>query len=321
MMLVSARVCIFADLKRSAMIETIKYGTLRWSHIVRPSEEDLEILKEQHHFHPLDLEDCRSVINLRPKIDVYDDYYFLILHFPSFDSSETFVDTKEIKVFWGKDFLITIGKSHWLVKEMFSQEKSRVMAGKKMEVGSSDALLYMILEGLMKETQSLVEKVEKEVDGCGKSLFNRKAEKTIEKISVTQKNVVLLNTMFKPQLVLFNRLQTGTIPGYAENMEDYWGNILDYYQKIWDMVEDAGELIRGYSRTFDSLQMNKTNEVIKILTLISSILLPLTFIASLYGMNIDLPLAGHPFSFIILTVAMVAIAVGMIVYFKARKWM
>jgi len=195
------------------------------------------------------------------------------------------------------------------------------MAGKKMELGSSDALLYRILERLMQETQMLVEKVEKDVDSCGKSLFSRKAEKTIEKISFTQKNVVLLNTMFKPQLALFNRLQSGAIPGFAENMEDYWGNILDYYQKSWDMVEDAGELIRGYSRTFDSLQVNKTNEVIKILTLISSILLPLTFIASLYGMNIDLPLARHPFSFVIVTLIMVVIALGMIVYFKARKWM
>ncbi|MBE0646543.1 MAG: magnesium transporter CorA family protein [Bacteroidales bacterium] len=303
------------------MIETIKYGTLRWSHIVRPSEEDLEILNSQYHFHPLDLEDCRSVINLRPKIDVYDDYYFLILHFPSFDSSETFVDTKEIKVFWGKDFLITIGKSHWLVKDMFSQEKSGALAGKKMEIGSSDALLYKILERLMQETQFLVEKVEKSVDNCGKALFNRKAEKTIEKISITQKNVILLNTMFKPQIALFNKLQSGAIPGFAENMADYWGNILDYYQKIWDMVEDAGELIRGYSRTFDSLQVNKTNEVIKILTLISSILLPLTFVASLYGMNIDLPFSNHPYSFFILTLGMGVLAIAMIIYFKAKKWM
>jgi len=303
------------------MIETIKYGTLRWSHIVRPTEEDLEILKDQYHFHPLDLEDCRSIINLRPKIDVYDDYYFLILHFPSFDSSQTFVDTKEIKVFWGKDFLITIGKSHWLVKEMFSQEKARALAGKKMEIGSSDSLLYKILERLMQETQVLVEKVEKDVDNCGKALFSRHAERTIEKISITQKNVVLLNTMFKPQLLLFNRLQSGALPGFAENMEDYWGNILDYYQKIWDTLEDSGELIRGYSRTFDSLQVNKTNEVIKILTLISSILLPLTFIASLYGMNLDLPLAHHPLSFFIITAGMVIIAITMILYFKARKWM
>jgi len=303
------------------MIETIQYGNLRWSHIVRPTEEDLGILKEQYHFHPLDLDDCRSVINLRPKIDVYEDYYFLILHFPSFDSSETFVDTKEIKIFWGKDYLITIGKSHWLVKEMFSQEKSATVAARKMDISSSDALLYKVLERLMKQTQLLVEKVEKAVDSCGKSLFNRKAEKTIEKISITQKNVVLLNTMFKPQLLLFNRLQSGSIPGFAENMADYWGDILDYYQKIWDMVEDAGELIRGYSMTFDSLQVNKTNEVIKILTLISSILLPLIFIASLYGMNIDLPFAKHPYSFVILTLGMAVLAVSMIIYFKARKWM
>ena len=303
------------------MIETIKIGNLKWSHIVRPGEEDLQILSEHFHFHPLDIEDCRSVVNLRPKIDVYDEYYFLILHFPSFDTSQTFVDTKEIKVFWGKDFLITIGKSHWLVKDMFSQEKARAISGKKMEAETSDILLYRILERLMHETQNLVEKIEKDVDSCGKSLFSKNAEKTIEKISITRKNVVLLNTMFKPQLQLFHKLQSGAVHGFAEDMEDYWGNILDFYQKTWDTVEDAAELIRGYSTTFDSLQVNKTNEVMKILTLISSILLPLTFIASLYGMNIKLPIQDHPESFVIVTGVMVIIALFMIVYFKIRRWM
>ena len=303
------------------MIETIKFGNLKWSHIVRPNEEDLQILADQYKFHPLDLEDCRSVVNLRPKIDVYDEYYFLILHFPSFDTSQTFVDTKEIKVFWGKDFLITIGKSHWLVKDMFSQEKARAMSGKKLEVETTDLLLYRILERLMHETQNLVEKIEKDVDSCGKSLFSKKAEKTIEKISITRKNVVLLNTMFKPQLQLFHKLQSGAVQGFAENMEDYWGNILDFYQKTWDTVEDAAELIRGYSTTFDSLQVNRANEVMKILTLVSSILLPLTFIASLYGMNIALPIQNHPASFLIISGIMLLIALAMIIYFKLRRWM
>jgi magnesium transporter len=303
------------------MIETIKFGTLKWSHIVRPTEDDLQTLVDTYHFHPLDIEDCRAATNLRPKIDVYDDYYFMVLHFPSFDSTNFFVDTKEIKLFWGEDFLITISKSHWLVKELFTQEKNKALSGSKMEVGSSDSLLYQILDFLMKETQLLVEKVNKDVESCGKSLFSRGAEKIIEKISITRKNVILLNTMFKPQLLVFNKLQSGTIKGFAENMEDYWGNILDYHQKIWDMVEDDGEMIRGYSMTFDSLQMNKTNEVMKILTLVSSVLLPLTFIASLYGMNIKLPIQEHPDSFIIVSGAMLAIAVGMVIYFRLRKWM
>jgi len=303
------------------MIETIIFGTLRWSHIVRPSEEDLQALQDHYHFHPLDLEDCRSVINLRPKIDIYDDYYFLILHFPTFDSTQTFVDTREIKVFWGRDFLITIGKSHWLVKEMFNKEKNKAISGQKMEVGSSDALLYQILEYLMTEAQKISEKIDKNVDECGKALFNRDAERTIVKISVTRKNVILLNTMIKPQLLLFNKLQSGAIKGFANDMEDYWGNIMDYNQKIWDMVEDDGELIRGYSTTFDSLQVNKTNEVMKILTLVSSILLPLTFIASLYGMNIKLPIQDHRFSFVIVAGIMGLIAIGMFVYFKIRRWL
>jgi magnesium transporter len=303
------------------VIETIKFGTLRWSHIVNPNEEDLQTLKDRYHFHPLDLEDCRSIVNLRPKIDIYDDYHFLILHFPVFDIRQSFIFIREIKFFWGNDYLISIGKSQWLVKEIFDRERARVKTGQRMEVGSSDILLYQILDDLMKVTMKLVEKIDQDVDACGKALFSKNTEPTIERISITRKNVILMNTIFKPQLVLFNKLQSGTIKGFSENMEDYWGNILDYYQKIWDIVEDDGELIKGYSMTFDSLQVNKTNEVMKILTLISSILLPLTFIASLYGMNIKLPVQDHPFSFAIVTGAMIFVALSMIVYFRFRKWL
>ena len=303
------------------MIETVKIGTLRWSHIVRPTDEDLQILKDHFHFHPLDLEDCRTTTTLRPKIDIYDDYYFMILHFPGFDLTNTFIDIKELKFFWGKDFLISIGKSHWLVKDLFNQEKNQASGIQKLEVGTSDALLYRIIEHVMKDTLILMDKIDKAVDISGKSLFSKKAEKTIERISITRKNIILLNTIIKPQLLLFNKLQSGAIKGFAENMQDYWGNILDYYQRIYDMVEDDAELIRGYSMTFDSLQVNKTNEVMKILTLVSSILLPLTFIASLYGMNIKLPIQEHPQSFIIVASAMVIIAIGMVIYFKIRKWM
>jgi magnesium transporter len=303
------------------MIDSIKFDNVVWSHIVRPTEEDLQALHDFYHFHPLDLEDCRSPVNLRPKIDVYDNYYFLILHFPTFDATGTFLDIREIKIFWGKDFLITLGKSQWIVKEIFTQEKKDNDSGRKLHVDSSDALFYRILEHLMEDATGVVERINKAVEKCGVSLFSKHAEKTIEQFSITRKNVILLNTMFKPQLALFNKLQSGTIKGFAENMEEYWGNILDSYQRVWDIVEDAGELIKGYSMTFDSLQVNKTNEVMKILTLISSILLPLTFIASMYGMNIDLPIQRHPASFLIVCMVMLTVAVSMIVYFKIRKWM
>jgi magnesium transporter len=139
---------------------------------------------------------------------------------------------------------------------------------------------------------------------------------------LTRKNLILLNTIFKPQLRLFHKFESGDIEGYAEDMEDYWGNILDYHQKIWDVTEDYAELIEGLAKTFDSSQTNKTNEIIKILTMISSILLPLTFIASIYGMNFaKMPLLHSNNSFWIVMGVMLLLAFGMIGYFKSRKWL
>jgi magnesium transporter len=303
------------------MIETIKLGTLRWSHLFRPTEEELTGLQNYYHFHPLDIEDCKSPVNLRPKIDIYHDYHFLILHFPSLDIQQEFVEAKEIKVFWGKDFLITMGKSHWLIKELFKQEQNETLNGAKLEVGSSDALLYKILENVMEDTRKLVDLVDKSVDTCGKELFSHKPEKTIEKISITRKNVILLNTILKPQMNLFNKLQSGAIKGFADNMEDYWGNIMDSYQRAWDIIEDDRELIIGYSKTFDSLQVNKTHEVMKIMTLLTAIFLPLIFIAILFGLIVKLPLKDYMQPSMLVAGGMVALSLVTVLYFKSRKWM
>jgi len=303
------------------MIETIKIGTIRWHHVLDPKEDDLQYLKDTFYFHPLDIEDCRSKLNQRPKIDVYDDYYFIILHFPKFDRINKFLKTKEVKIFWGEDYVITIGNTHWVIQDLFNLAREQATRKEEFEIGTSDALLYHILERLMTETTTLIRKIGSDVEFLNRDLFNKNSQKTIERISVTRKNIILLNTIFRPQLPLFQKFESGAIEGYAENMEDYWGNILDYYQKIWDMTEDYAELIEGLSKTFDSLQANRTNEIIKILTLISSFILPLSFITGLYGMNVILPFGDHPFAFYGIIGSMVLLVASMFTYFKIKKWM
>jgi magnesium transporter len=303
------------------MIETIKIGTIKWHHIIDPKEEDLQYLKDNFYFHPLDIDDCRSKINQRPKIDVYDDYYFIILHFPKFDRINRFLKTKEVKIFWGEDYVITIGNTHWVVKDLFDEAMDQYQRKEEFEIGTSDALLYHILERLMTATLSMIRKIGSDVEFLNRDLFNKNSQKTIERISVTRKNIILLNTIFKPQLPLFHKFESGAIEGYAENMEDYWGNILDYYQKLWDMTEDYAELIEGLSKTFDSLQANRTNQIMKILTLISSIVLPLSFITGLYGMNVMLPIQDNPYAFWGVMGVMAALVVLMLMYFKMKNWM
>jgi len=289
--------------------------------VLNPSDENLTYLQDNFHFHPLDIEDCRTEYNQRPKIDIYDDYYFIILHFPYFDRNNKFLRIREVKIFWGEDYIITIGKSHWVVTNMFREGKEQANKGDAFEIGTSDSLLYTILERLMKATQKIIKKIGDDVDAINRSLLDIKSERIIERISVIRKNIILLNTMFKPQLPLFAKFESGQIDGFAENMEDYWGNILDYYKQMWDMTEDYAELIEGLSRTFDSLQANRTNEIMKILTLISSILLPLTFLTGLYGMNLNLPLQDDPKSFWIVIGVMIFIALSMFVYFKKKRWL
>ncbi len=303
------------------MIETVKLGTLRWNHINHPTEEDFVFLQNKFYVHPLDIEDCKSKVNQRPKVDSYDDYHFLILHFPIFDKHGKFLQAKEVKIFWWEEQITTIGGSNWVIGKMFHEAQDQEERDEKFEVGTSDALLYLIVEAVMKESFPVVRRIGEDVDKAHRELFEKKAENVIERISIARKNIILLNTVIKPQLRIFQRFEKGNVEGYAENMEDYWGNILDNYQKMWDMIEDYQELIEGLSSTFDSLMANRTNEVMRILTLISSIILPLTFITGIYGMNIDLPGQHKGVAFSIILGTLILIAVIMILYFKKKRWM
>lgn len=305
------------------MIETINFENVKWLHILNPSEDDFDFLLKEYEFHPLDIEDCRSV-NQRPKIDEYDDYYFLILHFPFFDKANKFVRVKEVKIFWGKDYIVTIGRSHWVVKNLFKNiQKKHELGSEELSdiVQSSDSLLYNILDRLMVETYTLILRIGTEVDGINYDIFSKKSEKVIEQLSITRKNIISLNTTFKPQVRVFHKFESGGIKGYEEDMEDYWGNILDQYQKMFDLVEDYGELIEGLSHTFDSLQTNKTNEIMRILTFISTIMLPLSVISGIYGMNVNLPFMQKGWVFGGIVALMVVVVVGFIFYFKKKRWL
>ncbi len=301
------------------MIETLKIENLRWIHIPDPNEENMTYLQDNFDFHPLDIEDCMTRVQ-RPKLDIYDDYRFLILQFPYFDKGLKFVKTKEVKIFWGKDYIITIGKSHWVIRKLFQDAKQKADLGDEDLENNSDALLYKIFDALMEDSFRLMNLIEQNLENISVEMFNRKPEKIIEGISVTRKNLILLNTTFKPQLRLFQKIESGLVSGFSDDMDEYWGDILDAYQKIWDSIEDYQEIIQGFAQTFDSLQANKTNEIMKVLTVFSTVLLPLTFLTGLYGMNIDLPLGNFGNAFYIIIGIMITVVVSLLLYFRKRDW-
>ncbi len=309
------------------MIHQLKFGTIKWYHIPTPTEDDYNFLLNEMHFHPLDIEDCKSTsVVQRSKIDEYDDYYFIILHFPYFDKLNKFLRVREIKIFWTEDAVLTVGKPHWTTKLLFNDAKEVLESSSEQDhpdfsIASSDQLLYNILNPIIDETYKLVRRIGVGIDYISSDLFDQKAQKSIESISVTRKNIILLNTIFKPQLRVFRQFATGGVDGFSDSMEDYWGDLLDAIQKIWDMTEDYEELIESLSKTFDSMQANKTNEIMKILTFFSTIVLPLTFITGLYGMNVRLPFAEQEDAFFGIIFIMILMAILMFIYFKKRNWL
>ncbi len=306
------------------MIETIQYQSIKWLQITNPSEDDYRLLLEDYQFHPLDIEDCRSS-NQRPKLDEYDDYYFLILHFPYFDKGNQFIRIREVKIFWGKDYIITIGKSHWVVKKLFEEMQEDLHdedEDAQEKFASSDILLYTILDRLMLETYTLIMRIGAEVDLINYDIFNKKARSIIELISVTRRNIIMLNTSFKPQLRVLHMFEGGSIKGFVDpevlDMEDYWGNILDQYQKMFDSIEDYGELVEGLSSTFDSLQTNRTNDIMRLLTIFNAVLLPLTVVTGLFGMNLEFPFVTNVTAFWGVIGAMVVITITLILLFNRQ---
>ncbi|MBN2745556.1 MAG: magnesium transporter CorA family protein [Bacteroidales bacterium] len=300
-------------------INILSLDHLHWIHIPDPTDEAMDFLQSKYDFHSLDIEDCQAKVQ-RPKIDIYEDYRFLILHFPYFDKELKFVKTKEVKIFWGPDYIITIGKSHWVIRKLFQDTKTHAEIDVEELDNTSDALLYTIFDALMEDSFRLLRMIEDNLEKISLEMFKRKPENIIEDISVTRKNLILLNTTFKPQLRLFQKFESGLVKGFSENMENYWGDVLDAYQKMWDSIEDYQELIQGLAQTFDSLQTNKTNEIIKILTVFSALWLPLTFFTGLYGMNVDLPFQNHKLVFLGIGGFLIIIIILLLIYFKKRRW-
>ncbi len=306
------------------MIEKIEHKSLQWLDITNPSEDDYRMLLEDYHFHPLDIEDCRGTTQ-RPKLDEYDDYYFLILHFPYFDRDNKTVRIREVKLFWGRDYIITVGKAHWVVKKLFDEMKEDLAEGDEetqMMMSTSDQLLYHILNRLMLETNTLVQRIGADVDLINYDIFNRRARSIIEQISVTRRNIILLNTTFRPQLRVLHMFESGGVKGFVDpevlEMDDYWGNILDQYQKMFDSIEDFGELIEGLSHTFDSLLTNRTNEIMRVLTYFSTIMLPLTVVTGFFGMNVDFPFPMGHFTFWVILASLAILTAALIVFFHNR---
>jgi magnesium transporter len=303
-------------------LESLTWGDLTWVNIERPTEQETEYLAQNYSFHPLDLDDCLSRIQ-RPKIDEYKDYLFLVFHFPVFNKEARVTTPSQVSIFIGKNYFITLHKGELkplvkLFRECQLDEESRQ---ENFSYGAG-YLLYRIVDRLVDYCLPILNRIGDNIERTEDNIFSSKGiPKAIEDISILRRDVISFRRIIWPMRAVISSLEPKIHRFTKMDMKVYFGDMVDHVDKIWDGLDEYKEIIEGLSDTHDSLATNRTNEVMRRLTVIATILLPITVVASIFGMNIPLgPFGGSAYSFLYVFLICLAIIGGMLYFFRRQHW-
>jgi magnesium transporter len=301
-------------------LESVTLEELTWINIEQPTRLETDYLAQNYPFHPLDLDDCLSRIQ-RPKIDVYDDYLFLVFHFPVFNPEARVTTPSQVSVFIGQGYLITLHKGDLkpLVK-LFNQCQTDEEIKQEHFGQGSGYLLYRVLDRLVDYCLPILNKIGGNIEEVEDNIFSESMRGTVKEISTLRRDVIAFRRIIWPMRAVIGSMEPKIRRFTQMDMEVYFGDMTDHVDKIWDALDEYKEIIEGLNDTYDSLATNRTNEVVRVLTTIATILLPLTVVASLYGMNIPLPFQESPLSFGLVFVIWIVIACGMLYFFRRKRW-
>ncbi len=299
-------------------MESLTWGDLTWVNIEHPTERETEYLAQNYPFHPLDLDDCLSRIQ-RPKIDEYKDYLFLVFHFPVYNPEARVTTTSQLSVFIGENYLITLHKGELkplvkLFRECQIDEESRQ---EYFSLGPG-FLLYRIIDRLVDYCLPILNKILENIESIEDNIFSDGMRGSVRGISVVRRDIISFRRIIWPMRAVVGALEPKVRRFVKKDLAVYFGDVVDHVDKIWDALDECKEVIEGLSDTHDSLATNRTNEVMRLLTVIATILLPITVVASIFGMNIPLPFQDSDYSLVFVFLIMLVTIVGMLYFFRRK---
>lgn len=301
-------------------IETIKWGKITWLNVEKPTHADMDYLAKNYLFNLFDLEDCLSRIE-RPKIDEYKNYLFLVLHFPVFNEKARVTTPCQVSVFIGEDYLVTVHSGDLKpLSKLFDDCQQNERAREDHMARSSGYLLYRILDRLVDYCFPVLNKVIANVEAAEDRLFSEPARDTVQEISVLRRDIMAYRRIIRPQPAILKSLEVREYPFLREDLDVYFGDIGDHVSKISETLDEYKEVVEGLNATSDSLFSHRTNEVMKMLTILGTIILPMLVISGLYGMNVSLPFEGSTFAFLFIILITLGVSGGMLAYFRYKRW-
>ncbi|PIP65211.1 hypothetical protein COU77_02020 [Candidatus Peregrinibacteria bacterium CG10_big_fil_rev_8_21_14_0_10_49_16] len=302
-------------------MKTLQASSIVWHDCISPTKDELLGLQKRYKFHLLDIEDCLSV-HERPKIEEYSSYIFLVFHIPYMGKGGRLVK-EELNIFFGRDFVVTVHDGQvpfmqQLQKQISSSKKKRE---EYLEQGTA-FFVYKLMHDLFFTGFPLVEEMMRDLRLLEETLFQSEEQRGIlAAILKLRRNIIIMRSILFPQRSIIALLEHKSRVFSSDDIGMYFDNILDALERQWSVLETAKEMSEALQATHESWLSHKTNSVMRILTVVSVTLLPLTLIASVYGMNIRLPLQQHPSAFSLILAGMFVILTGFLGYFSWKKWL
>ena len=296
---------------------------LTWIHLDSPTSEEATLLAERFGWHPLDIEDVLSR-RQRPKIDEYadDGYLFVVLHFPVYDKAVQRLNAAELDVFVGQDYLVTLPNVELLpVTRLFRRCQEDEELRDQLFSKGSGYLFYHVLDDLFDYCFPILDKIAYKLDSIEDDVFEGRSEAVVRDISDAKQEIISYRKIIKPERATLRVLERQIERFLPEDLELYFDDIVDAAERIWDLLDNHKEVVEALEDTNESVISHRQNRVLLVLTLVSVILLPLTLITGLFGMNVRFPGFETARAFWIICGSMLAIAAGLIGYVRYKRWL
>lgn len=296
-------------------IEKLVNGEYHWYWVDfhQPTEEESNYLRTPFSFHPLAIEDCMHHLQ-RPKLDYYDGYTFFVTQ--TLNSIPT--RKEEVDFFLGKNFIITF---HHQPSSEIDDVWKRLVHSENFEKWDASHVFYSVLDNMVDNYFPLVYQIEDMLNEIDDNSKRRSMEDLLEDLFETRHSLLSLRHTVTPMRDLLYRILNSQRETYIKGKTEYFSDIHDHLLKLTEMIEANRELTTDIRDSYISLNSHQTNHVMKVLTVITTIFMPITFIAGLYGMNFRyMPELTWKYGYLWALIIMALITIGMSLWFKKKGW-
>ena len=292
---------------------------LMWVDLYSFTDEEANEVAEIFGFHPLSVEDCLHY-SPRAKLDNYEDYSFFVLHAVRYEEeSDEEISLEQLNVYLGRNYIVTLHRRPLptlgkVARECLSNRHPEIM------IKGPDFFLYSIMDSITDMYFPVLERINERIEELEDDLYVQPTKEITEEFLSLKRTTLAMKRAILSQKRIFASGNTEYIFEISEDTKPYFHDLVDHIERILDTIDSFRDLVDGALATYDSIISARTNETMRILTVISTIFMPLTFLTGFFGMNVPIPSQNSIVSTITITFCLLGVSLWMFLVFRVRKW-